>query len=82
MERTCFRWHRAYLEGRESCKLQGEKGAPVTALTKVNINTGVAMISTDPHLTIRELVRMLDISIERMHTLLKDHLHMSRVCAR
>ncbi len=40
------------------------------------------MIRTDPRLTVRDLAQMLDISIGCTHTLLKNHLHMSRVCAR
>ncbi len=47
-ERTCFCWHPMFLKGRESCELQGGKGAPVTALTEVNIYTGAAVIRTDP----------------------------------
>ncbi len=35
-----------------ACELQGGRSTPVTALTEVNINTGVAMIRTDPLLTV------------------------------
>lgn len=81
-KRTCFRWHRLFKNGRESCELEGGEGAPVTALTEETINTAGVMIRTDPRLTVRQLARMLDISIGSVHTILHDHLHMSRVCAR
>lgn len=81
-QRTCYRWHKSFLSGRDSCELQGGDGAPVTALTDIIINTGAAMIRTDPRLTVRELATMLDISVGSVHTLLSNHLHMSRVCAR
>ncbi len=80
MKRMCFHWHLAY-EGRESCELQGRKGAPVTMLTEMNINTRAAIICTDPRLTVWELAQMLDISIGSTHTLLKDYLHMFRMRA-
>lgn len=79
---TCFRWHKLYSDGRQSCELQGGDGAPVTALTEENINTGAAMIRTDPRLTVRELASYLRISVGSTHTLLKEHMNMSRVCAR
>lgn len=81
-ERTCFRWHKDFKDGRESCELEGGPGAPVSALTEETINTGGVMIRTDPHLTIRQLAIMLDISIGSVHTLMHDHLNVSRVCAR
>lgn len=81
-ERTCFRWHKDFKNGRESCELEGGPGAPVSALSEETINTCGVMIHTDPHLTIRQLADMLDISVGSAHTLLHDNLKMSRVCAR
>jgi len=78
----CFRWHNASRNGRESCEVEGGPGTPVSALTEEIINTGGVMIRMDPHLTIRQLVTLLDISVGSAHTLLNDNLHMSRVCAR
>ncbi len=71
----------AYRKGRDSCELQGGRGAPVTALNDVTINTAGCLIATDPHLTTRELAGILDISLGSVHTLLHDHLNVSRVCA-
>lgn len=81
-ERTCYRWYKDFQNGRDSCELEGGPGASVSALTEETINTGAVMIRTDPHLTIRQLAVLLDISIGSVHTLLHDHLNVSRVCAR
>ncbi len=40
------------------------------------------MIKTDRRLTVREIAELLDISVGSAHTILKDKLNMSRVCAR
>jgi len=46
-QRMCYRWHKSFLSGRDSCELQGGDGAPIIALTDIIINTGAFMIRTD-----------------------------------
>lgn len=82
MKRTCFRWHSSFLKGEESCELEEGEGALVITFTTETINTGAAIIRTDSRLTVRQLTSILHISIESTHTLLKQHLNMSRVYAR
>jgi len=72
-ERTCFRWHRDFKNGRESCELEGGPGAPVSALTEETINTAGVMIHTDPHLTIRRLA-----ILAILKQLMKDHIPKKR----
>ncbi len=79
---TCLQWHVAFRKGRDSCELQDGPSAPVTALSDMTINTAGCLIATNPYLTTRELAGILDISLESVHTLLHDHLNISRVCAR
>ncbi len=79
---TCLQWHAAFRKGRDSCELQGGPDAPVTVLSDVTINTAGCLIATDPHLTTRELAGILDISLGTVHTLLHDHLNVSRIHAR
>jgi len=81
-KRTCFRWHNAFHNGRESCEVEGGLGAPITALTKEIINTGCVIIRMDTHLTVKQLATLLDKSVGSAHTLLNDNLHISRICAR
>ncbi len=59
----------------------GRPGAVTIALTKQIINAVVTMIFDDPHLTVRQLVSLLDTSIESMHTLLLTKLDLSWVCS-
>ncbi len=44
-------------------KLKDRPDAPITVLTKPAINIGATMILDDPHLTVRQLASLLDISI-------------------
>ncbi len=55
---TCLRWHSKFY-GQESCELKGGPGMPVIALTKGKINTVDQLITTDLHLTTRQLVQIL-----------------------
>lgn len=55
-------------------------GKTVTAPIEKTINMGDAMTRTDPLLKLRHLTFLLNISIGSVHKLLRDHLHMSRVC--
>ncbi|KAG8256295.1 hypothetical protein J6590_071811 [Homalodisca vitripennis] len=50
-----------------NCEFEGGPGAPIAALTEETINAGGVVIHTDPHLTIRQLAIMLDISIGSVH---------------
>lgn len=68
--------------GRGSCELEGGPGRPVTALTVKTINTGAAMICTDPHLTFLEVAALLSISTGSIHTFLVEHSKTSRLCIR
>ncbi len=78
---TCLQWHVAFQKSRDSCELQRSPGAPVTALSDMTINTAGCLITTNPHLTTRELASILDISLESVHTLLHDYLNILHVCA-
>ncbi len=62
----------------ESCK--STIGARVTALNKETINTSGSLITTDPHLTTRQLAQILGISLSRMRTILRKELHILRMC--
>ena len=75
---ACFRWHKAFKDGRGSCELKGGEGAPTTVLTDITINTAAAIMRKDSRLTVRELAKMLEISVGSAHTILKDHLNMSK----
>ncbi len=78
---TCLQWHAAFRNGRDSCELQGSPSALVTALSNMTINTTSCLVTTYPHITTRELAGKLDISLGSVHTLLHDHLNISRICA-
>ena len=65
----CFRWFKDFKDGREDPELQGGDGAPVTAFTEETVNTAAAMIKTDRRLTVRQIARLLDISLGSAHTI-------------
>ncbi len=55
------RWHKAFVDGRESAVFELRSGALRTVVTASNINTIAAFIEEDRHLTIRALAKALHI---------------------
>lgn len=79
---TIFRWYNSFTEGRESAELIPPSGRPVTASTEVNTNTIAVLMQEDRHLTVAEIASIMNISVGTAHSILKDKLQLSRVCAR
>lgn len=77
----CLLWHSEFRNGRKSCELEDGSEAPVTASIEEIMNTVGLLIVTDHCLTIRELSHIPEISLGNIHTILHDHLYVSRVCA-
>ncbi|KAG8280004.1 hypothetical protein J6590_091725 [Homalodisca vitripennis] len=46
-EGTCFRWHKNFKNGRETCELEGGPGDPVSAITEETTNAWGVTIHTD-----------------------------------
>ncbi len=59
----------------------GNPKALMTSLTKQTINTGATTIFDDPHLTVRQLASLIDISIRRTHTFLSTEVGLPCACA-
>ncbi len=67
---SVYHWYNKFKRGWKSVELMGGPGAPTTVLTKQTFNTGATVILDNPHLTVRQLASLLDISIESSLTLL------------
>lgn len=79
---TVFRWFKDFKEGRLVCVKQGGPGVSASAVTEVNINTAAVIVREDRRITLRNLSEVLRISYGSVFTIMHDHLHMTRVCAR
>ncbi len=76
----CLRWNSKFQNGGENCELESGPGVPITELCKETINTVGSLITTNPHLSIGQLAKMLGISLGSVNMILRDHLHILCVC--
>ncbi len=78
---SAYHWYNKFKSSRKNAELMGRPGAPIKALTEQMINTCIIMILDDPHLTVRQIASLLDISVESARTFLLTELNFSRVCS-
>jgi len=79
---TIYRWYDAFEKGRETARLRGGPGAPITKLTETTINTCRALLVEDPSFRLVELASILDISVGSAHHLVTKILGYSKLCAK
>ena len=76
-----FRWHKKFTEGYYS--LEDEKGRGRKTVITSDVVTSVHdALSKDRRLTVNLLSNMTGLSVGTVHTILTEHLKMSKVCAR
>lgn len=57
-------------------------GCPPTAVTAINIERVRKLVEEDPRITYEMIEETVGISAPSIHTILHDHLQMSKICAR
>ena len=79
---TVFRWFKDFKDDRILCVMEGGSGVTPSAVAEVNMNTASVIVREDRRVTLRTLSKALRISYGSVFTIMYDHLHMTRVCAR
>lgn len=77
---TIFRWY-AFEEGRKSVELIPPSCRQVTVSSEVNTNTIAVLMQEDRHMIVVEIASIMNISVGNAHSILKDKLQFTRVCA-
>jgi len=76
---TVYNWVREVKNGRQSLEDDPRTGGPRTAVTEAKVAAVLAMVKEDRQITIAQLAESLGISDGSVHTILHDHLLMSKV---
>jgi len=83
MSRTrVFEWHKQFLEGRESLKVDDRPGRPRTAVTDDNIEKVRVVIRRDRRLGVQALAEEVNLDRESVRRILSEELNVRKVCAK
>ncbi|KAK4880280.1 hypothetical protein RN001_008426 [Aquatica leii] len=77
-----FRWHKAFLEGRENVEDEQRSERLTTSKTDKNIECLRTLVRSDRHLTLRMLSEQLNLNRFTVQQILSEHLHMRKVCGK
>jgi len=77
-----FRWHKAFLDGRESVEDEPHSGRPCTSKTDKNVTKVRDLVRSDRRLTVRMISSVLDLNCQTVHEILTFELDMKEICAK
>ena len=79
---TVFRWHREFLRGRKSINDDKHTGRPPNSVTPENIERVRIFLKDARKVSITPISSNLRLSRTAIFTILHDHLHYRKLCAR
>jgi histone-lysine N-methyltransferase SETMAR len=77
-----YEWHKRFKDGRKSIESDPHPEKERIATSESMVNTARVIVLEDRRITLRELGDILGVSQTTAHTILRDYLHMRKVCAR
>ena len=80
--RTVCRWVARFSAGQQQMKDAARPGHPAITTTNGNIEKIRNILKTDAQFTVRQLARMTNLSLARVHAILKKHLKVRKINAR
>ena len=80
--RRFFRWHKAFLDGRESVADRPRSGRPCTSKTDENVTKMRALMRYDQCLTVRMIGNKLNLNHQTIQDILTEELGMRKICAK
>lgn len=81
-DRTVYNWYNEFKRGRTSTNDEHRSGRPKEVTTPEMIEKVHDIVLNDRKVKVREIVDILNISYERVHHILHEHLHMKKLSAR
>ena len=79
---TVQKWSSEFKRGRESIEDDPRSGAPATACTGESIKEVEKLVLEDARIKVKMMAEITKLSIGTIHTILHDHLNLSKVSAR
>ena len=77
-----FRWHKAFLDGRESVEDEPRCGRPCTSKTDENVTKVRDLVRYDRRLTVRMISSVLNLNCQTVYGILTFELGMQKICAK
>jgi len=77
-----FRWHKAFLDGRECVEDDPRSGRPCTSKTEENMTKMRDLVRSDRRLTVRMISCVLNFNCQTVHEILTLELSMQKICAK
>ena len=77
-----FKWHKAFKEGRENVEDDPRSGRPISSTNDENVEVVQAVMVKDRRLSVRMIAEEMGLDKCAVHRILKDHLHMRKICAK
>ena len=77
-----FRWHEAFLDGRESVEDEPRCARPCTSKTDESVTKVRDLVSSDRRLTVRMISSVLNLNRQTIHEILTFELGMQKICAK
>jgi len=81
-ERTVFKWVQCFQEGCEDPKDDARSGHPSTSSGNENIDRVRSLVLSDRRLTVKMIAEELGLGKSSIHTILREHLDMKKVCTK
>ena len=77
-----FNWHKAFKEGRENVENDPRSGRPTSSTNDENVEVVRTVMAKDRRLSVRMIAEETGLDKSAVHTILTDHLHMRKICAK
>jgi hypothetical protein len=77
-----FRWHKAFLDGRENVEDEPRPGRPCTSNTEENVTKMKDLVRSDRRLTVRMISSVLNSNRQTVHEILTSEMGMQKICAK
>jgi len=76
------KWHKVFKEGRENVEDDPRSGRPISSKNDQYVEVVRAVMAEDRRLSVRMITEETDLDKSAFHRILKDHLHMRKICAK
>jgi len=77
-----FKWHKGFKEGRENVEDDPRSGRPISSTNDQNVEVVRTVMAEDRRSSVRMIAEETGLDKSAVHSILTDHLHMQKICAK